>query len=133
MIFSSGSKVIPNQHFLLTANEGCSYFHGRKPVDVDVRDNVFGIIKGEIGNVFHVTAEMSGAGGNNSLRFLADDIIHDGDIMRSQIPDDINVMLEQTEVDAHGIKIIEIAQRVFVNQLPDFPSLHRCKGMCDPP
>ncbi len=39
--------------------------------------------------------------------------------MRGQVPDHVHVVLEQTEVDPGGIVIVELAQRIFLQQLLD--------------
>src|SRR5881296_777061 len=41
-------------------------------------------------------------------------------IMRRQIPDDADVVLEESQVDPRRIVVIEIAEDAFLDQLPDF-------------
>ena len=63
------------------------------------------------------------AGGDDSLGFLVDEIVHDGQIMRREIPNHIDVVLEQAQIDPRGIVIVEIAQLTLIDQLADL--LHR--------
>src|SRR5215831_15924587 len=64
---------------------------------------------------------MAFTGGNDRFRIVLDDVIHDGEIVRRQVPDNIDVMLKQTQVDAKRIVIIEITQRSIVHELADLP------------
>ena len=42
--------------------------------------------------------------------FALDQVIHDRQIVRRQVPDHVDVVLEQAEIDAHRIVVIKIAQ-----------------------
>ena len=58
-------------------------------------------------------------GDDHTLRLLADEEIHDRQIVRCEVPDDADVVLEEPEVDPGGVVIIEVAQHALVDQLPD--------------
>ena len=64
-------------------------------------------------------------GGDDSLRFLADEIVHDGQIVRRKIPNHIDVVLEKAEINPHGIVIVEISQFTLIDELTDL--LHRSR------
>ena len=49
----------------------------------------------------------------------SDQVVHDGEIVRRQVPDDVDVVLEQAQVDARGIVIEELAEDALVDHLAD--------------
>src|ERR1019366_3094423 len=53
------------------------------------------------------------------LGALPDKVVHDRQVMWSKIPNHIYVMLEQAQVDAHGVVVIQVAQHSFLQQLFD--------------
>ena len=57
--------------------------------------------------------------------FSVDQVAHDREVVRSQIPDDVYVVLEQPEIDPHRVIVEELAERAVVNQLAD---LANCAG-----
>ncbi len=50
---------------------------------------------------------------------VMDDVIHDRQIVRRQIPQDVDVVLEQAEVHARRVEVVQIAERAAVDELPD--------------
>ena len=49
-------------------------------------------------------------GGNDGLGLALDDVVHDGEIVRCQVPNHADVMLKQSEVHAQRIVIVQIAR-----------------------
>ena len=47
-------------------------------------------------------------------------VIHDGKIVRRQVPDDIDVVLEESEIDARGIVIEDLSEDALIDHLADF-------------
>ena len=47
-------------------------------------------------------------------------MIHDRDIMRRQVPDHVDILLEESQVDACGVVINQITQLAFVHQFFNF-------------
>src|SRR6185437_6575966 len=81
-------------------------------------DHVVGEIESHISNVF-MPVEMLLAGSRNRLRLRADEVVHDRQIVWREVPENIDVMLEKTEIDARGIVVIKLPQRAFVEELGD--------------
>ncbi len=50
----------------------------------------------------------------------SDQVIHDGEVVRGEVPDDVDIVLEEAEVDARGIVIEELAEDALVDHLADF-------------
>src|SRR3990167_10371378 len=59
------------------------------------------------------------AGGNNGLRLVLDQIIHDRKIMGSQIPDHTHIMLKQAQVHPERVVVKEVANHLLVYELTD--------------
>ena len=62
---------------------------------------------------------MAISGGDNGLGFLPDQIVHDRKVVGRQIPEDVDVVLEQTQVDSRRIIVVQISERSIVNEFPD--------------
>ena len=56
------------------------------------------------------------AGCHDRFRLAFDDMVHDGQVVRRKIPNDADVVLEQPQIDAQRIVVIEIAQRAALGQ-----------------
>src|SRR5579859_7717395 len=112
-------EVIPNQHFLFATDQRGSDFHGRQPIDVYVSNNFVGKIQGEEGHVF-VAVKMRLSGGRDSFRILLDQVVDDGEVVRSKVPNDVDIVLEEAKVDSCGIVVVELSQRAFLQKLFDF-------------
>ena len=55
-------------------------------------------------------------------RELSKDVENDRDIMRRQVPGDIDVLLEQTQVEASAINVTYITQIARLNDLRNLPN-----------
>ena len=60
---------------------------------------------------------MCFAGRDDGFRFSLDEEVDDRQIVRRQIPDDADVVLEEPEVDPRGIVVIEVAENALVDEL----------------
>ncbi len=48
-------------------------------------------------------------------------MVHDGEIVGREIPDHVDIVLKQAEVDSGGIVVIELSERSFLDHLPYAP------------
>ena len=80
-----------------------------------MRNDVLRKIERHKSHIF-VAVEVALAGRNDRLRLALDKIVHDRQIVRSEIPQHIDVVLEEAQIDPRGIVVIEIAERAFVQQ-----------------
>src|SRR6516165_6043366 len=106
--FFVGFEVVPHEHSFLASNQGGAHLHGGQPVHVNVRDDVLGEIDGDERNVFD-TVQMLFARSYDGFRLLPDHVVHDGEIVRGEVPNDVDVVLEQAKIDAKGIVVVQIA------------------------
>src|SRR5262249_38762684 len=57
---------------------------------------------------------------DDGLRALADQVIHNRKIMRSKIPDHVDVVLEKAKIHAHGVVVIESPKCVLAQKFMNF-------------
>ncbi len=88
---------------------------------MNVRNQIVREKDGQVGDVFQPLADMVRAGGYYGLGSAIQQKIHDGNVMRRQIPNDVDIVLKQTEVDAYGIEIIDVADIAVIQILFDQP------------
>ena len=82
------------------------------------------MLRGKVdGDERHVgmAVQVASARRDDGLRPLADDVVHDREIVRREIPDDADVVLKQSEVDASRIEVVERAERARFDDLPNLP------------
>jgi hypothetical protein len=89
-----------------------------KPVDVDVRDDLLGEIDRHEGYIL-MAVQVLLPGGDNRLGSRLDQVVHDGKVVRRKVPEHIDIVLEEAQIHARGIVVIELAQCFFIEQLPD--------------
>src|SRR2546430_14375856 len=73
----------------------------------------------DVSNVFGLTRNMADAGGRNGRRFCWQHIIHNRKIMDGQIPNHVYIVLEESEINAYGVVVVDVAQGVRGDQLPN--------------
>ncbi len=57
------------------------------------------------------------------FRAFLDQMVDDGEIVRSKVPDDVHIVLEKAEIHPGGIVVVQFAERAVVQKLADL--LHR--------
>src|SRR6266404_5941227 len=67
-------------------------------------------IQVQVADIFRVRRGVAGANGGQTLRLPADQVIDDGKIMRRQVPEHVDVSLEQTQVDPDAVDVVDPAQ-----------------------
>src|SRR6476646_8881800 len=87
---------------------------------MDVSDHALGEEHGDVSDIFMTPRYVTDAGCGDRAGPLGEQIVHDGQVVHGQIPDDIHILLEQTEVYTHRVVVIDVAQRAVVDQLPHF-------------
>src|SRR5262245_46488731 len=69
---------------------------------------------------------MAGTIGTNASRRFIDKMVENGNVMGSQIPKNVNVALNESQIDADGIEIVQIPQITTLHDLTHFPD---CTGI----
>src|SRR5579872_894520 len=76
-------------------------------------------VEGDERDVF-MSIQVTLTSGDDGLGTLLDEVVHDRKVMRGQIPDDVDVMLEEAKIHPHGIVVIEISERILIQKFTDF-------------
>ena len=116
--------VIVEDHFLAAADDDGADFDRGQPVVVEMGNEAAVEIHGQIGDVLDPIADVAGAIGTDAHRRFLDEMVEDGDVMGCQIPKDVDVALNQAEVDADGIEIVQFPQ-VATRTISSSCALHR--------
>src|SRR5262249_33730462 len=77
------------------------------------------IVHVDVGHVFDVGIRMSATPGGDAAGLEAQNVIDNGQVVRRQVPDHVDVALKEAQVDANAIDVIEIAQLAVVDKLLD--------------
>src|SRR5205807_8467246 len=100
-------QVVIDDHLAIRAEQCAAHLYRRQPVDVVVGDQ---LVVEEAGQVCHVDGMPGNVGGarrRHGTGRLAEDVVHDGQVVHGQIPEDIDVVLEQSEIHPHGVVVID--------------------------
>ena len=101
--------VVVDQHALLAADEHLPDLDRRQPVDVEVTQEAVVEMHGDVRDVLVLKVGDAGAVGRYGNRALVDEVVHDRQVVRRKVPDDVRILLEETEVHAHRIQIQQLA------------------------
>src|SRR5262245_31630671 len=71
----------------------------------------------QVGDVLDAVADVAGATGTDAYRWFLDEMVQDGDVVRCQIPEHVDIALDEAEVDAHRIEVVQLAQVAARNDL----------------
>jgi hypothetical protein len=85
------------------------------------REQVVAVVEVQVGDVLPAVVGVAGAGGDDAARLAPDQMIDDRQVVRRQVPNDIHVVLEDAEVDAHRVDEQDVADFAFVDEVGHFP------------
>src|ERR1043166_5366094 len=117
--------VVVDDHAAAAGDERAADFDGREPVEVEVGDQRVVEAELHVGDVLKARLDVATAGRHQRCGLAPDDVIHDGEVVRGQVPDDVHVVLEQAEVDAHRVEVEQVADLPRRDQLLD--AAHRAR------
>src|SRR5579883_796100 len=101
-------QIVVDDHLSAAADQRLANFDRREPVDVEVGDQRAVVKGGYVGDVFGGALHMTNAGGRNRDRELGQNVLHDREVMHGQIPDYVYVVLEESEIDADRIVVVDL-------------------------
>src|SRR5262249_55984197 len=114
-------EVVVHDHAPAPPDQGPAHLDRGQPVHVDVGDQVRleeqGQGRGGRGWAGHVAQ----AGGRHRLGVWREHVIHDGQVVHGEVPDHVDVVLEEPEVHADRDVVVDLAQRVAGDELLDPP------------
>src|SRR5262245_25252749 len=79
-------------------------------------DDVFWEIQSQISNVCKAV-EVFFACRHNRFWIRQNHVVHDGQVMRSEIPNDGNIMLKEAQIDSGRIIIVKVAESSVIDEL----------------
>ena len=103
-------EIVIDDHLAAAADQRSPDLHRRQPIDVDMGDQIALEEDVEIGDVFGLAHHMAHAGCRNRDRALRQDEVHDGNVVHREIPHDADVMLEEPEIHADGIVVVDFSE-----------------------
>ena len=103
-------EIVVDDHLLAAADQRAAHLDRRQPVDVDVGDQVALEVQRQIGDVLRLAGDVAHARRGDGHRPLRQDIVHDGQIVDGEVPDDADIVLEQAEIHADRVVIVDVAE-----------------------
>src|SRR6185503_17871962 len=95
-----GVEFVENNALARTGKNDLPHFHRRQPVDVERRHHLVAVVNVYVGDVLDVGVGVRAAPCRDAARGVPDDVVDDRQVVRRQVPDHVDVVLEQAEVDA---------------------------------
>src|SRR4029079_10911040 len=92
-----------------------AHVHVRGDVDVEVT-------KLEMGDILGPTARVAVPPGGHPVRRSAEQEVDDGDVVRCEIPEDVDIELVQTEIEPSSVDVADMSELATLDdvaQLPD--------------
>ncbi len=114
-------QIVENQALARSGEDHLPKLHRRQPIHMEVGHHPVAVIHVDISDVLDVRVGVSASPGGDAPRLVIEHIIDNRQIMRRQIPDDIDIVLKKPEVDADRVHVIEVAQFSVFDQLLDAP------------
>ncbi len=81
-------------------------------------DHLVAVVDGDVGEVFELV-HMRLAGCGDVFGDVGGEMVEDGKVVGGEVPDDVDIVLEEAEVDAGGVVIVELAEGAFVDHFAD--------------
>src|SRR5205085_10436908 len=98
-----------DDHATAAGDERAADFDGREPVEVEVGDERVVEAELDVGDVLQARLDVATARSHQARGPPPDDVVHDREVVRREVPDDVEVVLEEAEVDAHGVEVEQVA------------------------
>ena len=128
-------QVVPDQGPLAAADHHLADLGRAEPVDVDVRHGAVGQGQGQVADAGLAGAERVRALGGDAERRqpAGQDVVEDRQVVRGQVPEDVDVGLDQPEVDAHRVDEEDLAERALARPARGSSGPPACSSRCGPP
>jgi hypothetical protein len=89
----------------------------REPTDLAGRDCAAGELKPQVSNVALRFLDARTAKGTGAGRKFSEPVEKDGDVVNGEVPDDIDILPVEAEIDARKAEVVKIADLAGVNEL----------------
>src|SRR4030095_9257862 len=84
-------EIVPDDHLLAAADGNAANLDGGQPAQIDVGNHARFVVRRHIGNVRQRRLHVTVPGGLDVNGLLAEQEIQDREVVRGQVPQDINV------------------------------------------
>ena len=108
-------RVVINNHSARADHRHLPDFFGIQPAVVNKGATILGEIQVHHRYIFNLTTDMAVSLAGHAQRQFLKQIQENGDIMRGQIPGDIDISLEQTEVESSSCDVLNLANIARIN------------------
>src|SRR2546423_34013 len=109
--------VIVNHHLARADYDHLAHLLRIQPTDVNVCDDLSGILKAKKDNIVDPLLHVSHALASNRNRLpIAKPVLNDADIVRGKVPERIDIRTDAAEIQPLTIDIAKIAQLAGINQ-----------------
>src|SRR5580704_4907138 len=103
-------EIIEHQTLAAADDYYLADFIGVRPAYVNIANDVVRVAEGDEGHIFAHISQRPRADGAGPLRLLVQQVIEDGDIVRGQIPNGVDVRTNGAEVRARGVQVIHASE-----------------------
>src|SRR5207302_9971327 len=92
--------IVIEHHFAAAGDKRPANLDRRQPIEMKVRDKLVVKMHDQVSDVFDALFDMTTAERAQPHGLSADQVIHDGKIVRRQVPEHIYVALKQSQINA---------------------------------
>ena len=77
----------------------------------------------QVGNIHHSVSGVTRSNRPDNLRFGLQDVTNDAEVMGRQVPDDVDIVLKETQIHPNAVHVIAFAQFAASDDLADLLTL----------
>ena len=114
-----GVELVEDQALARPREDHLADLHRRQPVDVEVRQHPVVVVHVDVGDVLDVAVGVGASPRRDAPGLAAKYVVDDRQVVGGEIPDDVDVVLEEPEVDPDAVDVVEVAQLPVFHQLLD--------------
>ncbi len=111
-------QVVVHDHLPRSADQGGANLHRGEPVHVQVGDQVIVELDRDVGQVL-VPAEVGAPHRRDPDRVPVEQVVHDRDVVGGEVPDHVQIVLEQAQADPDGVEVQHVPDRPALDDLLD--------------
>lgn len=97
-------KIVEDQTLMAAHDDDFADLVGVRPAYVNIPNDFVGVAEGNKGDILTCVSQGSRANSTGPLRLFVEQIIEDGNIVRGQIPDGVDVRANGAEIGARACR-----------------------------
>src|SRR5688572_10157885 len=103
-------EIVTDDHLLAADDRDAPHLAWVEPADVDVPDDVARERHVDERDVVHTGLNVGGAVRADADRVALQDVAEDGEVVRREIPDDVDVTVEEAQIEAGAVDVEDLAE-----------------------